>query len=463
LELRDRYPVLIFEKQEYSLGSRGLEIVFTFDLAGGNRFHPRYFIPARDFFLPDGLVRDNLENIIFNIGMIELISYWKAACPPRVIIKPFTLHPDQVLWWKRLYYNGLGEFFYLNSIRTNETDFMSIEADRAAAYAPKAIIHANTAFRGAEPLIIPVGGGKDSAVTLELLGDSPGAIPLIMNPRQASLDTVTAKGIARKRILEISRVVDPGLLELNEQGFLNGHTPFSALLAFVTALSAILTGAKHIALSNESSASEATIEGTGINHQYSKSFQFETDFREYVTKWICSDIDYFSFLRPVNELQIASVFARYPKYHPVFRSCNAGSKTDSWCGVCAKCLFTWIILSPFLGEEQLTVIFGHNLLENGTLQPILEQLTGIAKEKPFDCVGTVNEVNLALCETIRQQKDTGLPFLLRYYKNSTIYENYCRIDFGNALSRLSGERHLPPLFFKILQENFDMTSHTRGD
>jgi hypothetical protein len=472
LQFREKFPFFVFERQEYAITTRGLDIRFTFNLADQHQFYPTLFIPGKSVFLPDADLAGRLDNIVFNIGMIELISYWKAACPPTVIIKPFALHPEQVTWWKKLYFHGLGEFFYLNSLNVTLDDFMHLE-NRSMDHLPATAITgyelrgpANASlelpsrekFTPDDTIIIPIGGGKDSAVTLELLGNKSGSLPLIMNPRGASLETIFAKGFARDQFIEIRRTIDPELLRLNDLGFLNGHTPFSAMLAFVTVLAAIVTGRRNIALSNESSANEATIEGTDINHQYSKSYQFESDFREYVNLWICKDVNYFSFLRPLNELQIASIFARFPKYHPVFKSCNTGSKTDSWCCHCAKCLFTYIILSPFLDESQLVKIFGKNLLEDGSLKPFFDQLTGMADEKPFDCVGTINEVNLALCETIRQRKKMELPYLLDYYKKSMTYTRYEQIDFATELLHLSGEHHLLPELLKIINDYLRKTN-----
>jgi hypothetical protein len=396
--------------------------------------------------LPDEEIAGCLDVIVFNIGMIELVSYWKATCSPKVVIRPFSLHPEQITWWKNLYYHGLGEFFYLNGIHVDAQSFMDIEL--AAAEAAPCV--GGGANLPRESAIIPVGGGKDSVVTLELLGSLPGNLPLIMNPRGASLETIFANGFTREQLIEVHRTIDPELLKLNELGFLNGHTPFSALLAFVTVLAAMITGRRNIALSNESSANEATIEGTDINHQYSKSFQFESGFRTYVKKWICTDVNYFSFLRPLNELQIAAVFSRFTKYHPVFKSCNAGSKTDSWCGHCAKCLFTFIILSPFLHEVRLVQIFGKNLLEDESLRPVFDQLTGTAEEKPFDCVGTIREVNLAMCETIRLRKDWPLPYLAGYYRSLPACQNYCRTDFNAELEQISPDHFLPPPYLDLL-------------
>lgn len=107
---------------------------------------------------------------------------------------------------------------------------------------------------------------------------------------------------------------------------MNGHTPFSAIVAFLSFYTAYLIGAEHIVLSNESSANEGNLSGASVNHQYSKSFAFEHDFQQYAHKNLMPDIHYFSLLRPFNELQIAKYFAALPQYHAVFRSCNAGSK-----------------------------------------------------------------------------------------------------------------------------------------
>ena len=64
------------------------------------------------------------------------------------------------------------------------------------------------------------------------------------------------------------------MLQLNKEGFLNGHTPFSALVAFSSVIAARMAGLSYIALSNESSANESTVQGSTVNHQYSKSFKF---------------------------------------------------------------------------------------------------------------------------------------------------------------------------------------------
>ncbi|OYT13628.1 MAG: hypothetical protein B6I19_04225, partial [Bacteroidetes bacterium 4572_114] len=225
-----------------------------------------------------------LNNLVFQIGMIELISYWKAACSPEVIIEAGSLNQEQVEWWKKLYYNGLGEFFYRNGIHARKDDFMSLSTNGKNTFQ-------KFEFDQSDSFLVPVGGGKDSVVTLEtLVGGRKDVRPFILNPGKAGIDTVGNVGFSEEDILTVDRTIDPVLLKLNAQGFLNGHTPFSALLAFISLLAARLAGIKNIALSNESSANEPTVPGTEVNHQYSKSFEFERGFRDYVAKPSLSNV-----------------------------------------------------------------------------------------------------------------------------------------------------------------------------
>ena len=273
-----------------------------------------------------------------------------------------------------------------------------------------------------------------------------------MNPRGATTECCRVAGFPLEEVLVIRRAIDPTLLQLNQQGYLNGHTPFSAMLAFYTRLASALSGIPNVALSNESSANESTVKGSYVNHQYSKSLEFEDDFRAYVgneemrMKNDDSSYNYFSFLRPLSELQIAMLFSRFTDYHDVFRSCNVGSKQDVWCGHCAKCLFAYIILSPFIEPSRMSAIFGHNLLDDRSLCAEFEQLVGQAETKPFECVGTVGEVRQALAMTLRRwYADRGRPSLLVDYED--IHDAVSSIR--NSLSTLlpignlnAGERNI---------------------
>ena len=433
-ELRRQFATFTFESQERHVERGALSVRYSFDLDGRYRFRPTLTIPARGFIDWSRLSAREMETLVFHIGMVELISYWKIACPRQVVIRPYSLTKAQTDFWKKLYYNGLGEFLYLNSIDCAEADLMDIASVSGKPFA-------KVMSQLEERVLIPIGGGKDSVVTLELLRNKLPSRPLIVNPRGATTNCAEIAGFPIDECLVVNRTLDPTMLQLNKEGYLNGHTPFSALLAFIGILCGFGSASRYITLSNESSANESTVIGTNINHQYSKSVEFEADFRRYVAEFINDKIQYFSFLRPLSELQIAMLFSRFEAYHPVFRSCNAGSKTDSWCGSCPKCLFTWLILSPFLSQEKLIRIFGKNLLLDRDMRPVFDELSGVSPVKPFECVGTVEEV----CACAQSIKD----------KSETILENAPEIltPVAELLQRFDAQHFLPETFVQILKHH----------
>lgn len=400
-ELRKRHPRFVY--QGYTLTENSLEFDFRMD---EHSFRPRWEFSA-DF---GDIDRDLLNEIAFSLGMAELVSYWKCACSPVVEIRCGSLDEKQVLWWKKLYFNGLAEFFYRNGVTTSFEDFMSIEANTA----PPRKFAAQTL----SGTLVPVGGGKDSVITLELLKSAGEDItPYIINPRGATLGCVDAAEIPTDKAVTPRRSIDKHLLELNKQGYLNGHTPFSAVVAFSSLLFAVIKGKRYIALSNESSANESYVDGAQINHQYSKSTAFERDFREYCEYTFdkFGDIpEYFSLLRPLSEWQIAREFVKYPQYFKVFQSCNLGSKTNVWCCNCAKCLYVYILLAAFLDDDTITKIFGCNMLEKTELSDMLDGLILDGEDKPFECVGTKNEVRLSLKMALERRRADPPALLERF-------------------------------------------------
>ena len=445
IQLREQFPRFVYQSYTFRIEKATLFLKFKFSLSDQYTFEPELEIPARSFYDWEVLSPAQMDNLVFHIGMIELVSYWKLACSPTIVIQPFKLSATQIAFWEKLYYHGLGEFFYLNGIQTSQSDFVSIKSE-----SDETLSKMN--FPLAQKVLVPVGGGKDSVVSLELLHGQNEVIPFIINPRPASSNCALVAGFSEMQTAVVNRKLDPLMLQLNDQGFLNGHTPFSALLAFVSLLVAAGAGLRYIALSNESSANEPTVPGTQINHQYSKSLDFEQDFKNYVAQFIHPEMEYFSFLRPLNELQIAKLFSQFTAYHPVFRSCNVGSKTDSWCGKCPKCLFTWIILSPFIAQPKLEGLFNKNLLADPALITTLDELSGYSAVKPFECVGTISEVNAALQELLQRNKTENLPVLLKHYQSQLQQENINDSQLKSILSERQSEHFLPAQFAQTLKQ-----------
>ena len=245
--------------------------------------------------------------------------------------------------------------------------------------------------------------------------------------------------------------MDKGILELNELGYLNGHTPFSAMVSFVSYLLAYLNNKKDIVLSNESSANQVNVLGTKINHQYSKSYEYEVDFQNYANKYLGKGIKYFSFLRPLSEYQIGMIFAnKCQRFHKIFKSCNVGSKGETWewCCHCAKCLFVYSLLAPHLYKTELVNIFGEDMFENKELLTMFQELLGKINVKPFDCVGTFEEINYAITKTVKKL-DNNLPYLLQYYKDNYYDEKILEMDLENAFEE---ENSLDDYYKKIVKE-----------
>ncbi|MCK9398728.1 MAG: hypothetical protein M0Q51_01885 [Bacteroidales bacterium] len=442
-DLRKEFPIFTYDSYHYEFTGNTIELNFSYSLSEKYFFKPHVSIPYKPgLFHPfDSLASASLNNLVFQIGMIELASYWKAACAPKVIIKPHKLSASQVKFWKKIYFHGLGEFFFMNSIRVNEDDFMEM-------IFPDENPVVSFPVKPADGCLVPVGGGKDSAVTMGLLNKTADNwLPFVINPRKTTREVIHSVGKSEAQTIEFYREIHLQLLKLNKEGFLNGHTPFSALLAFYSLLAAYLTGHTEIVLSNESSANEVTVPGTTINHQYSKSIEFERDFREYTRVYISEGFNYFSMLRPLSELHIARLFSGMPEFFHYFKSCNVGSKTDSWCGLCPKCLFTYIILSPFIKPETLAGIFGHNLLDDPALEKTLEELSGIADIKPFECIGTVGEVNAALNEAVKMYPEDDLPYLIRVHQQQN-----CPDESGGNSPDLSGDHFVPEKYINLLEK-----------
>ncbi len=434
-QYRKEYEEFYFNNYIIKEDKEAIYLEYEFEIPKLTKFKPKLKILKKNFAFKD-INTTYVQNMVFNIGMIELISYWKSTCSPKIIVKCGYLNLEQIEWWKKLYFYGLGELFYRNNIKTDIKNFVNIECiNTTNMFNYENICDTYSGY------IIPIGGGKDSIVTLETLKiNKNNDYCLIINPKPTTLKCAEISGFTSNNIIEIYRNIDPNLIKLNEQGFINGHTPFSAMLAFLSYFVAYLLSKKYIALSNENSANESNILGEKINHQYSKSFEFECDFEKYADKYLKAPVKYFSFLRPLNELQIAKIFSKYEKYHSVFRSCNVGSKEKEWkwCCNCAKCLFAYIILSPYLYKEKLIKIFGEDLFEKSDLLDIFLELTGNKEVKPFDCVGTFEEVNFAVSKTIENLEKTksDLPYLLKYYKN-----NYELVNTKNDITKRYNEQN----------------------
>ncbi|MFA5228417.1 MAG: hypothetical protein WC446_01525 [Candidatus Paceibacterota bacterium] len=395
-----------YEEYSYKEIGRDIKISFLFKI-NDVVFKPKVIIKNASL---DKKNKKVLNNLVFNLGMIEMFSYWKAFCAPQIIVRAGKLNKRQVNWWEKLLINGMGQFFYENKIKKQSIKIISEGED--------------TFKKGkvtGKEIMIPVGGGKDSAVTLNIFKEKNPTC-FVLNPDKTNL-----KMVGKKELIVAKREIEKNLLEMNKKGFYNGHTPFVAYLSFLSVLISYLFNKKYIVFSNEDSANEENVIWLQkkINHQYSKTYEFEKDFRIYCSDYLMENVEYFSALRMLYEIQIGLIFSHMKDYHNIFLSCNEASKTNSgtkkktgkWCNNCSKCLFVYLILYPFLNEEELLSIFGEDLFENKKLLPILKELTGEKKIKPFECVGTRAEVLVALYLGSKKERK---PYMIRYFEKNIL-------------------------------------------
>lgn len=383
-----------FRFVDYELDAATLTARFHYALDDAHRF-------CEEIVFEGGRVpsteagRTALDRALRHLHLVAGISYYKAAVPPEIAIDSGPLRPDTARFLDRLYLHGLGEFAYRNGLDLRSKIRFPSADGPAAAPLPRYDLPRCTA--------VPVGGGKDSVVTIEALKAAGEPMVLFsVGDYEPIRDVSRVAAVPR---IVVRRRISPLLLELNERGALNGHVPISAIIAFILAAAAVVYGFDAAALSNERSADAANLtwHGLEINHQYSKSSAFERDFNALVERDVLPGFRYFSFLRPYSELAITAAFSRAPSaYRKVFRSCNTAFRLDElrrgrrWCCDCPKCRFVFLALAPFLPRQEMIEIFGGDLLDDPSQEKGFAEMLGLGEHKPFECVGEVEECVAAL-------------------------------------------------------------------
>jgi hypothetical protein len=322
------------------------------------------------------------------------VSYYKAHVAGGLDLAATELDTDAAAFLHEVYLHGLGEFAHINGLDLAPR-LVFTGADERPAPAPlSAALHRRA--------LVPVGGGKDSLVTVETLTHHGEAFALFaVNPKGPIAATLAAGG---GPAVTVRRTLDPALFRLNEAGAYNGHVPITAIVTLAALIAAAWHGFDHVVLSNERSADAANLDdhGRAVNHQWSKSSAFEGRLRAELRRAVTADLDVFSLLRPLSELAIAERFARSFRWDGVFSSCNRNfhlrgeGPAGRWCRDCPKCRFVFLALAPFVRRGRLLAIFGGDVLDDPAQIAGFRELAGLAGHKPFECVGETGEAAAAL-------------------------------------------------------------------
>lgn len=443
-----QYQTFTFDGYSFDTASGAVELRYSLD--DELTFVERLTLP-----LPTSTASINqasLDASLFALHLIGGISYYKTCLPKKIVIRSGTLSRAQAEWWNEVYEQGLGEFFFRNAI--DGRNLISFPSS-SEANVPKPLTTDRGASDNSLPrCLVPIGGGKDSIVTIETLKRGGFPVTLVRMEPHPIIDTLAA--IAGLPVLTVTRTLDPLLFRLIADGASNGHIPISAYLSFLTITLSLLHGFDAVVMSNERSATIGNVEylGSTINHQWSKGIQFERMLQQYCATYLAPHLQHFSLLRPLSELHVGKLFAKYPAYHQHFTSCNANWKIlkektpDRWCKKCPKCAFVFAILAAFVPRASLREIFGSILFEDESLAPLYRQLLSIEGFKPFECVGTPEETLAAFALAHERGELQETPIMRMAMNEASLPDDVHELI--TAQFTPSTDHLIPPIFRPLL-------------
>jgi len=378
------------------INTQECQVVFDYELAGEG---PSLSFSESLSFTPVRVGQEvdweRVRGLVAILGAVMGLSYYKAAAPSRYVIAAEGMTGEGVEYLGQVITHGMAEFAFRNELGAPLSPEIVHEAPVAPSWLPESYLTLS-----GDPLV-PIGGGKDSVVSVELLAAARmHPVQFAVNPNKIIYRVARIKG---HPVIAASREIDPALIAINSQGALNGHIPVTAINSLIALVQARIIGLGPVVMSLEASASEPTLwwGEMPVNHQWSKSEQAEELLQDMLGPQAgLSPGAYFSLLRPYSEIQIARYFARLSEYHPVITSCNRafrqGVEDARWCGDCDKCRFIFLILSPYIAATSLTRMFADNLLDNPRQLEGYRALLGLHEHRPFECVGEQAESMLAL-------------------------------------------------------------------
>jgi hypothetical protein len=424
-QLRRAYPVFRIDSARAKCGSEGVRLEFHFT-CGAATFAPTVELTG---MLPEETAlahTPTAQRLIRALAIIEAFSYWKAFCSPTIEVALPPYDEAELAWWQTFWPKAMGEFFYRNNINFSGPDFLRIAAPpgrlTTVGSEPVRPVQTPPGSASAPPLIM-FSGGKDSlALTFATRETSTSPTDFFLyNPtsgQRGLAESLTSGG----RILEVHRDILPELLALNAANHPNGHTPYSAYLAVAALLTGYLRGSEMALAGNSRSDDEPNVEsylGQPINHQWTKSHEFEVALSSYRSQWLPGAPLYSSPLRPLFELQIIQSLSGHIDAYLNTASCNR-TKGHGWCRTCAKCAWVFLATSALFGRDLAIRKTGGDMFTNPRLAELYERMAGLAGTKPFECTGTEEEVRATIQAVGDKQSVDELPALSRCLGDPTV-------------------------------------------
>ncbi len=376
------------------------------------------------------------------------ISYYKLYLDEDIYID-WDISIQEKAFWQWIYNKGFSELIYDNKIPFDKRRPVTITCSSVSLKMTLENIpnYSDTAVLG-------IGGGKDSTLAKVLLDEAK--VKSIGYSTEIKPSKIIERNALSLQIplLSVERIIDPQL-KTNISNTYNGHIPISLIYALTGVVIAEHEKIKYVVVANEASTEEENIiwDGINVNHQWSKTFEFEKQFYKHVITSINANIHYFSILRSLSSVKIMELFVtKCRAQFESFSSCNNNFKinkvnTGDWCGICPKCLGTYILMKAFLDEDDLKVIFKKNYLDDTANTTLFHSLLGLSEVKVFDCVATKDETCFCISKIIDKSKD-ALIVNLSDGERAFIKE---RANFGDTYILEKHEHNIPENIWKNIK------------
>jgi hypothetical protein len=173
--------------------------------------------------------------------------------------------------------------------------------------------------------------------------------------------------------------------------------------------------------------------------------------QDYIHSYVSADMWYFSAIRPLTSVAVAKIFSHYPQYFEYFTSDNYAFRVskdarppERWSLESPKSLSSFILLSAWLSEADLHIIFGRNFLAEPSLEEMFFSLTGISGDQPLDCVGTPEELRASLGEAYRKGTFKDSILMLTGLHYDIIAKDHVLEPSAEKFLKVSSEQSFPP-------------------
>jgi hypothetical protein len=416
--------------KEYKFEPHNGMATFSYGFEDGFNFEERVF-----FEVMPGYNAAVLEKALFLSFVLTGVSYYKTFPSQEIILKTGVLDEWQSKFFTKVFQEGLGQFAFENKLTRNDLATFHASTEKS----PGGLQYTGSGILSLQS------GGKDSLLTASMLNrrnniftpwylSSGDTYPRLLD------DLSSDKLLVSKRSIDIEN-----LNKALEEGAANGHVPVTYIVQSFALIQAILLNKDTVLVSvaHEGEEPHEFIGDLPVNHQWSKTWEAEQMFSDYVKRYVSSDIKIGSPLRGYSELRVAELFHEYAwsDYGHLFSSCNVANYTQGksnqelkWCGNCPKCANAFILFAPFIDADDLKSLFGgQDLFERPSLQETFKGLLGIdGVMKPFECVGEIDELRFAY----HKAQDRGLFKKLSFDVPRARFDYMERYDSQPALREL---------------------------